>query len=54
MKKRTKKLKLTKETIAALLPHVEGGATATCTTSVCTYGCPTGAIACQSNPGSPC
>jgi hypothetical protein len=51
MKKRVKKLVLAKETITSLLPRVEGGATAAaCATVPCTNGCPTGPIACQSNP----
>jgi len=47
-KKKVKKLELAKETIAALLARVEGGATARCATIPCTDGCPTGPIACQS------
>lgn len=52
MKKKVKKLRLSKETIAALLSQTEGGATALCATVPCTSGCPTGPIACQSNPGT--
>ncbi len=45
MKKKVKKLVLAKETIAALLPQVTGGATALCPR---TQYCPTGPVPCQS------
>jgi hypothetical protein len=43
MKKKVKKLVLAKETVAALLPEVTGGATINCT-----QYCPTGPVECQS------
>jgi len=50
MKKKTKKLVLSKETVRGLFSQVEGGATVVeCTngcTLVCTQGCPTGPIQC--------
>jgi hypothetical protein len=47
-KKMTKKLTLTRETVAALLPQVAGGATSLCPTVPCTWNCPTSPNICQS------
>jgi hypothetical protein len=52
--KKMKKLVLAKETLRRLeqaaLREAAGGATIGCNTIACTTGCPTGPIACQSNP----
>jgi hypothetical protein len=51
MKKQAKKLKLAKETVAALLPQVAGGITALCNT---VRNCPTGPQACPQSGKYPC
>jgi len=52
MKKQAKKLKLAKETVAALLPQAAGGVlTALCNT---VRNCPTGPEACPQSGKYPC